>query len=129
MSVMSASFFDDVGAITSTISADKNVFLANIDGKNWIAGIFSADEYYVANFRPVLRPDMEITINGNILTGLPIPCTVECNGHLYDVNDGSFEYNTPLAGDYPVYLRAFPYRDCECVISVTATNAEEVIRE
>lgn len=119
----SATIYDLVtGEITSTITCSETSFWENVEDKDWIAGAFEPDKYYVSAGEPVLRPIMSnIAITGNIVSGLPIPCIVRCNGAEYEVTDGIFEYVTPLNGTYHIIVRAWPYQDWEGDITVENT--------
>lgn len=117
-----ATFFDYyTGRITGHIACSESAFWPNVEDKDWIAGCFEEGIYYVdtKEYRPLLRPEMEgITVEGNIVSGLPIPCEVECNGESYTVDDGEFEYDTPLIGTYHFRVRAFPNRDFDGELTV-----------
>mgnify|MGYP003177235845 CR=1 FL=1 len=123
-----ATFFDfNTGEITGTITCSESAFWPNVGDRDWIAGIFDAAEYYVdaATYRPVPRPAMEgITVEGNIVSGLPVPCTVDCNGGTYEIDDGVFEYDTPLIGTYHFRVRSFPLRDFDGELTVTPPQPE-----
>lgn len=118
-----ATFFNyATGRITGSIACSESAFWLNVEGRDWIAGSFDGDKYYVdaKEYRPVPRPEMEgVTVEGNIVSGLPVPCEVECNGETYAVDDGEFEYDTPLAGTYPFRVRAFPALDFAGELTVT----------
>lgn len=71
--------------------------------------IVNERSHYVNDGMLSPRPVTAIAVSGNVISGLPIPCKVECNGSIYEVDDGIFEYDTPLRGKYSFSIRAFPY--------------------
>lgn len=81
------------------------------------------ERFYVNERNAVVpRPAMEIWIalltGGFRLTGLPSPCSVDVNGHTWDVPDGTFEYVTPLPGTHDVGVCAWPYLDWRTSVEV-----------
>lgn len=74
--------------------------------------------HYIHDGAPVRRHVMPVVQSGAALTGLPAHCTVTINGASYDVDDGCFEYVTPLPGSYPVSVEAWPYLTWEGVIDI-----------
>lgn len=64
--------------------------------------------------RPVIVGPLSVTISADDedafgLTGLPQPCTVSVDDVPYEVDDGMFEFTTPMAADYTVKIDQWPY--------------------
>lgn len=81
--------------------------------------------HYVRDGAVVLRPAIAATLEaipgGFRLRGLPVPCTVSVGGEIYQVDDGEFEWITPLPGVYQVEVRAWPSREWRREVEVSAT--------
>lgn len=124
-----ATYYDPAtGKITGTITCSESAFWSNVEDADWVAGTFNADKYYIdpGTVHPVPRPEMEgVTVAGNIVSGLPAPCEVECNGAEYKITDGEFEYDTPVPGTYPIKIKAWPYIEWEGEITVENNTSTE----
>ncbi|MEG1501972.1 MAG: hypothetical protein RR203_02525 [Synergistaceae bacterium] len=102
------------GRIIATISStEAETFNLYKSMYSYVDDKYNGDEYYIKNGIPTKRPQMQIISSNNTLTGLPMPCTVECNRHTYTVDDCVFEYGTHISGTYKVIAKAFPYLDWE----------------
>lgn len=80
-------------------------------GFGWISGHWDEALYYVVDGCPVRRPDMAITVNGAVFSGLPNPAMVLVGEEVFEVTDGQADFNIAVPGTYPILVRAFPYRD------------------
>jgi len=84
-----------------------------------IPGVFSTDQYYIAEFTACPRPIINTDVSKNVLSAdgidsvvissLPWPCTVTVDNISYSVQDSIFEFTTNLPGTYKVRVEAFPY--------------------
>lgn len=75
----------------------------------------SASEYYVTDDdsvikRPVLEPTITSGSDGFTLSGLPVPCVVTVDGETYTVDDGVFEFETPIRSTFKITIDSWPYR-------------------
>lgn len=83
--------------------------------------------YFVNNEEIAIRPSNPATISALILSAdsidsitissLPIPCNVTIDDATYEVTDGSFEFSTPLIGEYVIKLESFPYESKEFLVT------------
>lgn len=123
-----ATLYDSDGRFTSSVSStDEASFNIMTEGHDYVAGPVDGNAYYYdrATESITLRPAMAVVATGNVLTGLPAHCIVECNRAAYNVDDGIFEYETPLNGRYHVRVTAFPYLDWEGEITVENNTPTE----
>lgn len=51
------------------------------------------------------------TIAGNMLSNLPVPCTIAVNAATYPCGEPTATINFPFPGDYTVKVSAVPYLD------------------
>lgn len=65
--------------------------------------------FYILSGNVERRPDFNESINGTLISGLPIPTLVSVNGFDYQVDDGEVDLNFSLPGRYIVKLSSFPY--------------------
>jgi len=84
---------------------------------------------------PVIRPRpkqearcnrTELVADGEdalVLSGLPLPCTVQIGEHRYGVEDGELEWSTLMPGTYYIHVEAFPYLDWDAEVSAIASGA------
>ncbi|WP_352402675.1 hypothetical protein [Pyramidobacter sp.] len=111
---MNATFFDSSGRFTGTLSSTDEIgFALTVQERDYIDGLWDGERYYydMTAGEAMLRPTMPVEQSGRVLRGLPLPCTVTVDGASYDVSDGIFEYESPLAGPHPVTVAAWPYLD------------------
>jgi len=105
------------GEITKTVScpdfaADKNT----PDGCARIDGIWSNLEYWVDNGVATAKSPMSPVVTGSTISNLPIPCTVMVEWVTYNVDDGVFEFSSPLPGPYKCIISAVPYLTTEVTL-------------
>jgi hypothetical protein len=68
------------------------------------------NEYYItASDALKERPRMALTVSGAFISGIPVPCTCTVNGHAYEVNDESMEFESPCPGRYELKFEKWPY--------------------
>lgn len=60
--------------------------------------------------RPTFTPKVESFVGGFTLSMLPVPSTVTVDGETYEVDDGVFEFETPIRSTFKVTIDAWPYR-------------------
>lgn len=75
----------------------------------------SPSEYYVTDRsvvteRPILEPEITSGSGGFCISGLPVPSTVTVDGTEYTVDDGVFEFETPIRSTFKVTIDSWPYR-------------------
>ena len=94
--------------------------IANLrTGEDYVLGfVEGADDLnsYVLNGVVTSRPEMTPTVNGLVITGLPVPCSLTTYGNTYEVTDGEVTLTYDLAGEYLVEVQAFPYLDWEVTV-------------
>lgn len=87
-------------------------------GENYIeiTSKHDAEGKWVVDGVLVDRPTMTPTVNGLIITDLPIPCSLTTYGETYEIPDGEVTLSYDLAGEYEVKVEAFPYLDWEVTV-------------
>ena len=83
------------------------------------AGEISPEEQYVANGEIVERPRMALTVSGAFISGIPAPCTCTVNGHAYEVDEDSMEFESPCPGKYELKFEKWPYISEVVTIEIT----------
>ena len=78
-------------------------------------GPVDSSEYYVTDRsvvteRPILEPKITSGSGGFTLSGLPVPSTVTVDGTAYTVDDGVFEFETPIRSTFKLTIDSWPYR-------------------
>jgi hypothetical protein len=75
--------------------------------------------YYYDLIDTVLpRPDNPTTINGHILSNLPIPSTIRIGSEEFLVEDGELEMAFDLPGTYTINVDSFPFQDATFGVTV-----------
>lgn len=82
---------------------------------------YRINDIYLAPGRRI-TPRVEIPFSFNpstqIISGLPIPTTIDIDSSSYVVSDGSAELALSYPGVYVVTMRAWPYLDTNLKVSV-----------
>ena len=94
-----------------------------------MSGFVDANQTYFLSDVETDRPDFSLSISHSemtvsdelVITGIPAGTLVTYLGGTETVNDGSFNWSTASAGEYPFKLELFPYRLEELVLIVTDT--------
>jgi hypothetical protein len=60
--------------------------------------------------RPTFTPKVESVDGGFVVSGLPVPCVVAVDGTAYTVDDGAFEFETPIRSTFKITIDSWPYR-------------------
>jgi len=122
----------NTGEIVSTIkSSDSNALElyknATMDATVSNQEITFPCAYFVNNGEIIIRPFNPATISALTLSAdsidsitislLPNPCSVTVDDAIYEVTDGSFEFSTPLIGEYVIKLESFPYESKEFLVT------------
>ncbi len=81
-----------------------------------IDGAWDNDLYYVLNGAATAKTPMNPVVTGSIISNLPIPCTVLVDFVTYQVDDGVFEFSSPLPGPYKCIISAVPYLTTEVTL-------------
>lgn len=97
-------------------------------GKGWgiIPGIYDKNKYFVSNGQAELRKEMELTVKGKKITGVPNPTMVEIVEYSddpsniytsrYMVTDGSIDFSSDRTGPFVLQLSSPEYLSREVVI-------------
>ena len=112
----SVTFYDpDTGQITGCLCCSESALQENIKDKHWIPGLSNPAQEYVnlKKMKICRRPLMDIKIQKNFLSNIPVNAKIEINKEIYELTDGEIVYETPIAGVYPVRIESFPYQDWE----------------
>ena len=102
--------FDERGR---PIAVNKNS-VGYTPGAKWAIGEYD-DSYYMDGSgkvlkRPTFTPKVEGFVCGFTLSGLPVPSTVTVDGTGYTVDDGAFEFETPIHATFKITIDSWPYR-------------------
>jgi hypothetical protein len=78
-------------------------------------GPVDSSEFYVTDKsivteRPALDPAITAGAGGFCISGLPVPSTVTVDGTEYTVDDGAFEFETPIHATFKLTIDSWPYR-------------------
>ena len=115
------------GKIIKTITAtSKGSFLRNINGENYVEGIFDSSVFYILNEKAVPRPKMDINVKGTTLINLHDNCTIFINKEIFSVIGNEWEYKTDSTGEYPVVIESFPYIPWKGILKVKTNKKKEV---
>jgi hypothetical protein len=81
---------------------------------------YNTDTYFidVQNSEIIPRPENPTTINGYILTNLPVPSTVRIGTEEFLVEDGELEMAFDLPGTYTINVDSFPFQDATFEVTV-----------
>lgn len=98
------------------ICSEQDIALNVRSGEAYVDGAYSAFTYYILNGTPTLKAVMSPVVVGSTISELPIPCTVYVDSTLYQVDDGVFEFSSPLPGPYKCIISAVPYLTTEVTL-------------
>lgn len=73
---------------------------------------------YVAEGAVVDRPANPATLNGLVLSGVPVPSTLSINGTPYAITEDTVNLTFPNIGTYKLLLVCWPYLDTSWEINV-----------
>ena len=82
-----------------------------------VDGAWDSQKYYVLNGVATEKTLMSPIVSGWTISNLPIPCTVLVDFVTYQVDDGVFEFSSPLPGPYKCIISAVPYLTTEVTLS------------
>jgi hypothetical protein len=82
------------------------------EGQGWLNTTSVQKDVFVKDGQIVSRPRCTATLDGMVLKGLPVPCTVTIGDDVHTVTEGSgegveLEFGYP--GTYTVSVTAWPY--------------------
>lgn len=110
-------FNPSTGEIVGCVTGQDYEVEANLpDGCDYIEGIFPPTKYYVKDGAAVALQELSVTVTGNVVSGLPVPCVVRIEGVPYEITDGELELNANLPGPYRILISAPCYLLTEIVI-------------
>lgn len=103
--------FDEQGRVCAV---NKNSVGYTPGSSKWAIGEYD-DSYYMTDAekvvkRPVLDPATTAGAGGFCISGLPVPSTVTVDGTGYTVDDGAFEFETPIHATFNITIDSWPYR-------------------
>lgn len=98
------------------ICAASDIELNVLPGEAYIDGGYSALTYYILDGVATEKTLMSPVVSGWTISNLPIPCNVRVGGVGYDVDDGVFEFSSPLPGPYKCIISAVPYLTTEVTL-------------
>lgn len=105
------------GEIVGEVTCPESDIALNVKaGEAYVDGFYSAFTYYIPNGVPTQKAVMSPVVSGQTISELPIPCTVYVDGTLYEVDDGVFEFSSPLPGPYKCIISAVPYLTTEVTL-------------
>jgi len=105
-------FYDPDGKINAVLRGDQSVIELNkqMTESLWVDGLWDSNTHYVVDGIATLRPDCPATLDGMVLTGLPVPCVLDINGTQYNADESEVELDLG-AGSFQIKVIAFPYLD------------------
>lgn len=70
--------------------------------------------YYVKGDEELtLRPSQETVLEGNVISGIPVPATLSINKETYSVNESRVELDFDQPGSYKIRVESWPFLDKE----------------
>lgn len=102
-------FYDNEGRIVSSIRGDLSIM--DLSQWNEFASIdeFAEDKSsYVLNGVITERPQNPAVLNGNIISGIPVPGSLWIDGVKYEITEDTVEISMSST-TRPVLLECFPY--------------------
>lgn len=108
--------YDDVGRILHKVScpSDMGALNMSLNGFTQFARIIwdvSVDEYYLPGGQLTLRPKSTVTLEGNLLRGVPAGAQVTIEGQTYPADGTDIELEFAFPGTYPLKVDAFPQQE------------------
>lgn len=105
------------GAMDAVISCQaQDADLNTPSGFGRIDGSWDNQKYYVLDGVATAKAPMSPVVTGSTISNLPIPCTVMVEWVTYNVDDGVFEFSSPLPGPYKCIISAVPYLTTEVTL-------------
>lgn len=103
---------DKAGRIHQTGTAPAFMIeLQGGPGLTRVEGLGDRERDYVKDGKIVPRPANPAELGGNVLIGMPMPCTIHINRSSYACNEPLAELDLPYPGTYAIRVEAFPYLD------------------
>jgi hypothetical protein len=108
-------FYKPNGYIFAVLSGDAPVIDATKATSDdlWIVGAWNGATHYVKNGEAEPRPANPAVLDNLTLRNLPVPCKIVINSSVYECDDTEVELDLPMAGNYFIQVKAFPYLDAE----------------
>lgn len=77
----------------------------------YLPGEYDDARHYIPGASPIARPAMNLTLSGDVISGIPEGATVEIDGDPADVADGATRVTQwPPHGESEIYISCWPYR-------------------
>jgi hypothetical protein len=103
---------DAIGKILRYGQCPENmVEIQAFEGQTALVGSGNDFTDYVSDGEILPRPTNPATLDGYVLSNVPIPSTLEINGTVFDVTESTVTLDFPNAGVYKLKLTCFPYFD------------------
>ena len=110
---------NEAGEILRTVSCAPSMIDIQLStGEDYIEGTCDDELDFVENGLVADRYTMSATLSGNIITGLPVPCTVSVDGQVFEVPDGILEFSISLPGTYDIICGAVNYLPKEFSVTI-----------
>ena len=108
-------FYLPNGKIDYFLTGEQSVIDTTIENSsgNYVQGIWDGETYYVENGQATPRPSNPATLDGLILSNLPVPCQIYINNTMYECDEATVELELTYSGKYKIRVVAFPYLDGE----------------
>lgn len=111
---------DKAGRIHQTGAAPAfMVELQGAPGLTRVEGLGDRERDYVKDGKILPRPTSNTELAGQVLIGLPVPCTIHINRSAYACAEPLAELDFPYPGTYAIRIEAFPYLDAVFTLEKT----------
>lgn len=112
MNIKGIIYNETTGEIIRTVSCPLHeLHMQEQDGEDsMLVDEYLPDElFFVFEGQVVPRPPMPITVNGNVLSDVPVGAELRIDNAIYPVTSNTVELEFPVPGVYRVELKMFPY--------------------
>lgn len=107
--MQSKTFYSPNGFIVGSVKGDLSIVdFSQWDGFDSIEGFAESEKSYVLNGVLTERPQNPAVLNGNIISGIPVPGDLWIDGVKYKITEDTVEISMPST-TRPVLLECFPY--------------------
>ena len=108
------------GQILRTGSCGTDAVAAQvINPDEFVMSTIANDETeYVENGSVVPKKTIDAILTNNILTNLPVPCTVSIDGQVFSVTDGVLEFSIDQMGTYGIICEAINHLPKEYTVTI-----------
>lgn len=112
---MGITFYNERGEFTAVLTGDAPVIdlTKELSTDPWIEGEWFGKPFYVLDGEAVPRPENPTTIDGLVLSNVPVPATVMIDKTSYETNVSTVELAFDYPGTHTVKVIAWPHLDKE----------------